>query len=251
MVMLCLGLLSRAALETTPAHGEPAAVTRMEVDALKSELERLRQEVADLRASVVRRVAQPTPRGDAPVTVRLANQPMLGAPEAPLTLVDFSDYQCPYCRRFHEQTWPALKRDYIDTGKLRYVFRDFPLDRIHPQARKAAEAAHCAGEQGHYWAMHALLFQHQQALQVEHLKRHARQLGLNASAFETCLEQGTYAAAIQQNLEDGLAAGVQGTPGFFLGKTRPDGIIQGTFIRGAQPLAAFQQAIERLLTANE
>ena len=84
--------------------------------------------------------------------MRLADNPMLGAPEAPLTLIEFSDYQCPFCRRFAETTLPLLKRDYIETGKLRYVFRDFPLDRLHPQARKAAEAAHCAGDQGQYWA---------------------------------------------------------------------------------------------------
>ena len=122
-------------------------------------------------------------RADTRVTVGVANNPMLGAPEAPLTLIEFSDYQCPFCRRFAETTLPVLKRDYIETGKLRYVFRDFPLDRLHPQARKVAEAAHCAGDQGKYWAMHDLLFQQQQALQVERLKGYARQLGLNDPAF--------------------------------------------------------------------
>jgi protein-disulfide isomerase len=179
--------------------------------------------------------------------VSMANHPMLGAPEAPLTLIEFSDYQCPFCRRFADTTLPVLKRDYIETGKLRYVFRDFPLDRLHPQARKIVEAAHCAGDQGKYWAMHDLLFQQQQALQVDRLKGYARQLGLNARAFEACLDQGKYATKVQQDLDAGAAAGVQGTPGFILGKTQPDGSIQGIAIKGAQPLAAFQQAIEHLL----
>jgi protein-disulfide isomerase len=179
--------------------------------------------------------------------VRLAGNPMLGTPDAPLTLIEFSDYQCPHCRRFVETPLPALRHDYIDIGKLRYVFRDFPLDRLHPQARKAAEAAHCAGEQGKYWEMHDLLFHNRQALQVESLPGYARQLGLHAAAFTTCLTQGKYAAEVQQDLADGTTAGVQGTPGFFLGKTQADGTIQGTFIRGAQPLAVFRQTIERLL----
>ena len=155
------------------------------------------------------------------VTIRPGDNPLLGAPDAPLTLIEFSDYQCPYCRQFVENTFPALRRDYIETGKLRYMFRDLPLDRLHPQARKAAEAAHCAREQGQYWAMHDLLFQHQQALQTESLKEYAQHLGLDAPTFEDCLVQGKYASAVQQNLDEGTAAGIQGTPGFVLGKTRP------------------------------
>jgi protein-disulfide isomerase len=260
MVVLSLGFLLRgsAALEPGPAPADSAPVSRAEVDALKtgvegvqSSLERMQQELAGLGALVASRQAPPTPSAETRVTVHVADRPRLGAPEAPLILIEFSDYQCPFCRRFVEQTWPVLKRDYIDTGKLRYVFRDFPLDRIHPHARKAAEAAHCAGEQGQYWAMHDRLFQHQQALHVEHLKGYARDLGLKARPFEVCLEQGKYAMAVQQALEDGTAAGVQGTPGFVLGKTRPDGTMQGSTIKGAQPLAVFQQSIERLLAEKE
>jgi protein-disulfide isomerase len=260
VVLLCLGLMISASvsLDTAPVLAESTAVSQAQVDALKSEvarvqssLETIQKDLASLRMLVASRQAPQAPRTDSLVTVRLANHPMLGAPEAPLTLIEFSDYQCPFCRKFSETTLPALKREYIDTGKLRYVFRDFPLDRLHPQARKVAEAAHCAGEQGKYWAMHDLLFQHQQALQVEHLKGYARQLGLNARVFEACLAQGTYATAIQKDLEDGAAAGVQGTPGFVLGKTQPDGSIQGIAIKGAQPLATFQQAIERLLAEKE
>ena len=207
IVLLGLGLLIRASasLRTMPARAESAPVSQAEVDALKTEIKRVKsglesmqKELASLRSLVASRQAPPAPRADTLVTVGLADHPMLGTPEAPLTLIEFSDYQCPFCRRFAETTLPALKRDYIETGKLRYVFRDFPLDRLHPHARKAAEAAHCAGDQGQYWAMHDLLFQHQQALQVERLKGYARQLGLNARAFEACLDQGQYATVVQQ-----------------------------------------------------
>ena len=260
VVMLCLGLMisGSVSLRTTPARAESAPVSQAEVDALKTELERVKsglenmqKDLANLRSLVASRQAPSAPRADTPVTVGVANNPMLGTPEAPLTLIEFSDYQCPFCRRFADTTLPVLKRDYIETGKLRYVFRDFPLDRLHPQARKVAEAAHCAGDQGKYWAMHDLLFQQQQGLQVDRLKGYARQLGLNARAFEACLDQGKYATKVQQDLDAGTAAGVQGTPGFILGKTQPDGSIQGIAIKGAQPLAAFQQAIERLLGEKE
>jgi protein-disulfide isomerase len=258
-VLLCLGLMSSVGVSSNAvtARTEPAPASQAEVDALRVELERVRtglesiqQELASIRQRASHRPAPPVQPAETLVTVRPTGNPMLGSPEAPLTLIEFSDYQCPYCRKFSENTLPALKRDYIDTGKLRYVFRDFPLDRLHPEARKAAEAAHCAGEQGKYWEMHGLLFQHQRALQVENLKAYARQLGLRPGDFDACLGQGTYAAKVQEDYEAGVVAGVQGTPGFFLGRTRPDGMMQGTFIKGAQPVTAFQQAIERLLEAK-
>src|SRR5206468_10780677 len=124
----------------------------------------------------------------------VADAPSLGRADAPVTLVEFSDFQCPFCGRFFATTLPALKQDYIDTGKLRYVFRDFPLDQLHPNARNAAAAAHCAGEQGKYWEMHDTLYRNQRTLQVEHLKGFALELSLNGNAFTTCLDGGKYAA---------------------------------------------------------
>ena len=177
----------------------------------------------------------------------IAGSPSLGKPDAPITLIEFSDYQCPFCNRFFQTTLPTIKAEYVDTGKLRYVFRDFPLDRIHPHARKAAEAAHCAGEQGQYWAMHDLLFQSSPALQVEQLKEYAGRLDLDRTVFDACLEQSKYAAKVEKDYQDGATAGVRGTPGFFIGTTQPDDTIQGVLISGARPLAVFRQAIERLL----
>ena len=172
--------------------------------------------------------------------------PFLGRADAPVTLVEFSDYQCPFCQRFFATTLPTLKRDYIDTGKLRYVFRDFPLD-VHAQARKAAEAAHCAGEQGKYWEMHDALFRNQSALTPARLAEYARALGLDGSRFDQCLTSGRHTARIQRGLADGAAAGVQGTPGFVVGKTQPGDSVEGTSIRGAQPLETFRRIIEQLL----
>ena len=177
----------------------------------------------------------------------IGDSPSLGQPDAPVTLVEFSDYQCTFCGRFFKQTFAALKTDYIDTGKLRYVFRDFPLDTMHSQARKAAEAAHCAGAQGHYWEMHDILFNNQNALQVDNLKAFARELGLDTDAFNVCLDQGTYAEAVNQHRAAGAQAGITGTPGFFIGKTRAEGTLEATLIKGAQPITAFRQVIDSLL----
>jgi protein-disulfide isomerase len=283
IVTLFLVLIAHLSVspEMPPAHGELEPGSPSELGALKDELERIKttlegiqKELALIRQylpqhlsqpprpaggaaknlsdilSAAQQGSQPSRTAGAAVKVSISGDPMLGSKAAPVTLIEFSDYQCPFCRKFFATTLPALKTEYIDTGKVRYVFRDFPLDRGHPQARKAAEASHCAGEQGKYWEMHELLFHNQKALQLEHLKAYARRLSLDASAFDACLEQGKYAAAVQKDVEEGTAAGVQGTPGFFLGKTQPDDTVQGIAIKGAQPITAFRQAIDRLLGEN-
>jgi protein-disulfide isomerase len=130
---------------------------------------------------------------------------------------------------------------------VRYVFRDFPLDQIHPQARKAAEAAHCAGEQGKYWEMHDVLFANQQALQPPQLSEHARTLGLDGARFDQCLTSGKHAARVSQGFTDGQAAGVQGTPGFVVAKTRPGNSVEGALVVGAQPVDVFRRLIDQLL----
>jgi len=148
---------------------------------------------------------------------------------------------------------PQLQRDYIDTGKLRYVARDFPLESIHPQAFKAAEAAHCAGDQRAYWPMYERLFANQRALGPADLVGHAQALKLDAAAFQSCLSSGKYAATVRQGLADGQKAGVTGTPAFFLGTIQPDGskVKVVRVLKGAQPYSAFKEAIDGLLAAPQ
>jgi protein-disulfide isomerase len=232
------------------ASGVPSEIGTLQedVERLKTELAEIKKQLADLRQLLSQRAAQPA---NVMVKVSVGDSPSLGQPDAPVTLVEFSDYQCPFCGRFFKQTFTALKTDYIDTGKLRYVFRDFPLDTIHPQARKAAEAAHCAGAQGKYWEMHDTLFKNQSALKVDNLKAFARDLGLDTDAFNACLDQGTYAEAVNQHLAAGSQAGIAGTPGFFIGKTSAEGTLEATFIKGAQPITAFRQVIDGLLEGQK
>ena len=223
---------------------------RGDLEKIKIELGAIREELKLIRQQLLQGRPQPTRPASAVTSVSIAGNLILGKKDAPVTVIEFSDYQCPFCKRFFETTLPTLKAEYIETGKVRYVFRDFPLDQIHPQARKAAEAAHCAGDQGKYWEMHDLLFQNQQTLQIESLKAYARGLRLDSTVFDACLGQGKYAVEVQKDFEDGVAGGVRGTPSFFIGKTRPDDTIQGTFLTGALPTPVFRQAIDNALREN-
>ena len=172
----------------------------------------------------------------------------LGSANAPVTIVEFSDFQCPYCGRFFQGTLPEIERDYIKTGKVRYVFRDFPLE-FHKQAPKASEAANCAGEQGKYWEMHDKLFANQTTLMVDKLKQYAAEIGLDSGPFDACLDSGKYAEEIKRDIEDGKKAGVSGTPSFFIGKSQGKGKeITGKRIVGARPYESFKQVIDQLLT---
>lgn len=136
----------------------------------------------------------------------------------------------------------------METGKLRYAVRDFPLQRIHPQAFKAAEAAHCAGDQGKYWEMHALLFANQQALSPADLPKHAGTVGLDPGKFQDCLDKGTHAVRVQSDLAEGEKAGVRGTPTFLLGVIEDESKVRVVqMITGADPFATFKTAIDAAL----
>ncbi len=172
------------------------------------------------------------------VDVSLDDDPILGDPNAPVTIIEFSDYQCPFCSKFLIDTLPLIKTQYIDTGKVKFVYRDFPLSSIHPYAQKAAEAAECADVQGKYWEYHDNLFGNQNALDIASLKKYAQDLKLNTDKFNTCLDSGEMAGEVANDLDDGIAAGVQGTPGFF---------INGRFLGGAYPFEQFKVIIDEEL----
>ncbi len=220
---------------------------KAELERIRADLDTVRSQLSQLLRLVSQRPVQGAAAASGPVRASVAGAPTLGQADAPVTLVEFSDYQCPFCGRFFAVTLPALKRDYIDTGKLRYVFRDFPLDQLHPNAKKAAEAAHCAGEQGKYWEMHDVLFQNQRALAPSQLVEYARAVGVAGAAFDQCVSSGRYAPQIERGLIDGTAAGVQGTPGFVIGRTTAADTVEGTPIRGAQPVETFRRIIDQWL----
>ena len=179
------------------------------------------------------------------VMVKGGGTHVLGKSDAPLTLIEYTDYQCPFCKRFYESTFAELKKNYIDTGKVKFVSRNLPI-AFHPFAQKAAEAAFCAGEQGKYWEMRDALFMNQNKLEVEAIKGYANGLSLKADAFKSCLDSGKFAKEIGDEAAYAGTIGITGTPTFVLGIAKGEGV-EGRKIVGAQPYGAFEMQINELL----
>ncbi|WP_025745779.1 DsbA family protein [Kallotenue papyrolyticum] len=167
-----------------------------------------------------------------------------GDPAAPVTMIEFSDYGCPFCRAYANDTFPELKQRYIDSGKLFYVFKDFPIVELHPQAPLAAEAAECAGAQGRYWEMHERLFAAPEEWSASPdtaratFRGYADELQLDTAAFQQCLDNGRFRANVELNVTEALRLGFTGTPTF---------IIQDTLLSGAQATQVFTGLVERKL----
>ena len=164
--------------------------------------------------------------------VNTDDDPFIGIEGAPVVIVEFSDYECPFCARFQQDTLEPLLAEFGDD--IQFVYRDFPISQIHPNAQEAAEAAECADAQGAFWDYHDLLFANQQLLDRTSLIRYASQLNLDVDAFTECLESGLYRDEVLADLDEGRSYGVTGTPTFF---------INGQRVVGAQPLATFQAII--------
>ena len=185
----------------------------------------------------------PTPQAPPAVKANVAaGRYVMGDGKATVEIVEFGDYQCPFCKRFFDQTEQQLIDTYVKTGKVKFSVRHFPLG-FHQNAQKASEAAECAGKQGKFWEMHNALYQNSQAdgtgLNVADLKKYASDLRLDTAKFNSCLDEGETAALVQQDSREGQAAGVSGTPSFY---------VNGQQIVGAQPFSSFQQAIEVALS---
>ena len=171
------------------------------------------------------------------VEVEVGDAPMLGNVNAFVTILEFTDFQCPYCERYYTQTYNQLKTEYIDTGKVKYYIKQYPLS-FHPEAQKAAEASLCVREQkgdAGFFKMHDKMFENQATLSVVNEKKWARELGVDGTKFDTCLDSGKFASKVQEEESYGQSLGVSGTPGFF---------INGVIVEGAQPYSVFKQIID-------
>jgi protein-disulfide isomerase len=180
-----------------------------------------------------------TPSAEAPtqnselVNVDITGRPYRGADNAPVTLVEFTDYECPYCKRHFQLTLDTLLALY--GNKLKYVIRNFPVTSLHAHAQEAAEAAECALDQGKFWEYHDLLFRRSPALRTDSLKAYAAEVGLDVTAFTTCLDPRQKRSVVARDVKDGRHYGVSGTPTFF---------INGRILIGAQPVDAFRAYID-------
>ena len=222
----------------------PEATTEERLDRIERELAEIKRIL--LRLERTRPTAQAAPPREA--IVDLAGEPALGDASAPVTLVEFTDYQCPYCARFASETLPSLKRDYLDTGKLRLVVKDLPLS-MHAHAQWAAEASHCAGDQGRFWDMHDTLFTNFRQLDESLIRELGRQLGLEMPAFELCLSAGLHRESVQGDAAEARRHRITGTPTFVLGASDGD-TLRGIVIRGFQSTDAMTARIDALLRAR-
>jgi len=229
--------------------------TSEELQSLRKDVNIIKANQADIEKAVkelkdLARAGQPAPPlAPENIVLGVDDDPLMGDKKARLVLVEFSDFQCPFCARFVHETLPEIEKDYIKTGKLKYVFRDFPISSAHKDAFKAALAAGCALDQGKFWEMHDRLFENQAAFTVFNLTQSAEAIGLNKEKFQQCLNNNEYETEIQSDFADGLKAGVNQTPIFFLGLTEPNGpkVKVLTVITGAKPYAVFKAAIDSAL----
>lgn len=231
-------------------------------DALRSEIEALKKGQADIRRelqeikSLLVRGQQPAAAARAeaalPETVDINGDRIRGDRNAPIAIIEYSDYECPFCARYVSNTYPQIEKEYIQTGRVKYVFRDLPL-AFHRSAFKAAEASHCAGEQGKFWEMHDRLFQNNKALSPADLAGHGDALGLDEAKFKQCLDSGQYADAIRQDVTQANGWGITGTPTFLIGVSDPDSSIVKVKAKvvGARPFADFKTALDSLVATPQ
>lgn len=230
------------------AHLNLIVVPALCLAALGFMYQRLSGDIAELRESQRQLVAELASMRRTPL-VDLSNAPMQGREDALVTLIEYSDYECPFCIRYSTETRPRIFEEYVDTGRIRYAFRDYPVDELHPQAIKAHEASRCALEQGRFWEMHPRLFSASGTHSDEALRALAAEVGLDMAAFDECYASGRSLGDIRRTADEALNMGGNGTPAFFLGLYDPAvgqvRILRG--ITGAQPFEVFAQNIELLL----
>ena len=182
----------------------------------------------------------------APPMVGLAGAHRLGSSQAMIGIVEFSDYQCPYCRGFHDRVFPRLKKEYVDTGIAQFIHKDLPLKSIHPQALPAALAASCAGAQQRFWPMHEALYANHGRLAPTLYPQLGRELGLDEAKFTACLGDASREQAIMHDVVEARGLGITGTPSFAIGKIQGDVLTVVRMAKGAASFEDFAQEIEKL-----
>jgi len=232
----------------TSAAKPGEAISREQADAILGELRaiHLLLERQELRSAASQPPHQAAPPERVSLSLAGAKQwYSQGKEDAPVTIVEFTDYQCPYCRRFDQSTFADLRKNYIENGKVRFLARDLPLE-FHANAQRAAEAARCAGDQGKYWEMRQALFAGGGELSREAILKDARSLALNEENFMSCVDSEKHKAEIQADLAESTRLRITGTPTFVIGKSGND-VLEGVKVNGALPLAAFEAAIRQAL----
>jgi len=255
--MLARALILSVSMMLCGAAAHAQGITQQQADEILKELRAMRVALEKLAAQQPQPARAPSAAaptaaqsaGNNPVKLADAGGYALGKADAPLTMVEFTDLQCPFCNRFSTTTFDEIKKAYIDTGLLRFVSRDFPLTNLHPHAMRAAMASRCAGEQGKYWEMRSTLVKNGAALSPQLMTSTAKDLGLDVAAFDACVDSGRFEADIQKDVQAAQGVGIGGTPSFVVGRTVANGL-EGVRLTGAQPFAVFDAKLKELLAAK-
>jgi len=233
---------------TATARADMSDTERQQFQKMQQDIETLKEQVQVL--SREKRLQPSTPPvvevAPKPRSISLGTIPPLGNPEAKVALIEFADYQCPYCERFYAQSFGSLKSRFIDSGKVMYAFRDLPAPN-RPQAMPAAIAARCAGEQGKYYQMQSLLFSYGKSLKDSSYVKFAKKLGLDDSKFSACVMNNNQVERIRQDMVDAQNLGIRGTPTFYIGRLEGNKIVDAQQIVGALPYNYFRNALEKAL----
>jgi protein-disulfide isomerase len=233
-----------------------ASTDKSEIEQLKEQLNvlreeqlRMRRDLEQIKSLLKRRTSMAEGDPYRGKTVSLGGNSFKGQRDAKITLVEFSDFQCPHCARYARETLPRLEEEFISTGRIKYVFRDLPLERIHKSAFRAAEAANCAGEQGQFWPMHDTLFANRAELGEDKFGEFAKRLGLDAKAFEVCMQERKFKSEVENDMREAQQLSINGTPTFLIGLTRPgsDQITVIRSLRGAVRYEQLKQALDAVL----
>lgn len=249
--MKLFSLISTAALtlfltgcqgSSNPADDKKVDQINQQLQQLTAEIVRLQQQVAELSVGVAA-----APQMQQPLRLALglsATKQRLGRENVDYAIVEFMDYQCPYCVRHSRQTLPALKRKYVDSGLVQYIVKDFPLE-FHAQAENAAVAARCAADQGKFEAMHNALLENTRNLSSSIYSHLAADIGLDMSVFEHCFNEPSTLASLRNEVSEAVRLGVTGTPRFLIGRIENGDLVNFVTISGAQPLGRFDEALQQ------
>ena len=244
--VLLVSIVALAACTRPSAQSQDVEALRKEIEELKASQEAMKKDLSEIREFL--RLVTGGKFGAPPIegqTVDLTGAPARGQASAPITLVEVSDYHCPYCRRHFQQTQPQINSTFIDQGKVLHVFVHYPIDQLHPEAFRSHEAASCAADQGKFWELHAKLFE-APARSVDQIVELAGAAGLDANALRSCMESGKYSTAVRESVKRMQQLGVDSTPMFLIGMTPNDGEPMKILkvVRGAHPFDQFKAAIE-------
>jgi protein-disulfide isomerase len=222
-----------------PAFGD--GLSREQGDAIVSELRQIRQ-LLEKQQKGAEAPAAPAPPQK--VQLKLGKEYSMGRTDAPVVIVEYTDYQCPFCNRFYTTTFNELKKQYIDTGKLRFISRDFPLE-FHQHSLKAAEATRCAGEQDKFWQLKDALMLNYSRMSPDLITSLAKDAKIDMSTFQACMDSGRYVSGIKEGIAAAGAIGINGTPSFVIGTVKGDRL-EGYLLVGAQPLSGFESLIKKV-----